>query len=216
MMTNISHLLTAALLASVFVAPAVQAADTMARTQARTTTTTRTMAANDAPPQRGVYLAGQAGLNLPTRDEGTLDNAAVFAGALGYRFNPNVRTEIEGAYRKNDFDDTSLGVLLTGDTKITTGLINAYYDFANNSFVTPYVGVGVGFAHGTLDITGPGGSARESDNAFAWQGIAGLAYNVSQQIDLTADYRYLDTANFSDLGTDYSAHEVRAGLRYNF
>lgn len=191
-MTTKSIIFTAALLVTVFTIPAVQAAD------------------------NNVYIAGQAGLNMPAGDDGEFDNDAVFSAAAGYHLNPNVRIEGELSHRKNDGEDTSLGVLITGETKVTAALVNAYYDFKNTSRFTPYIGAGIGAAHGKIELTGPGGSADEDDNAFAWQGIAGVTYNLTNNVDLTTDYRYFDTANFDEIGADYSAHEIRAGVRYSF
>lgn len=171
--------------------------------------------AGDYAHDHGFYVAGQAGLNMPTRDDDTLDNAAVFGGAFGYQAYPNTRIEMEASYRKNDVDG---GGVIFGDTKIASGLINAYYDFKNRTPVTPYLGAGAGWAYGkgTVDVPALGLSADESDNAFAWQGIAGVSFDVAPRLAITTDYRYFDTANFDDIGDDYSAHEVRAGVRYSF
>lgn len=170
-------------------------------------------AAESAP---GPYIAGQVGINLPTGDDGVLDNAAAFAGAAGYRFNPNVRIEGELSYRKNDASEDVLGVPVTGNTKITTAMVNGWYDFANDSAFTPYIGGGLGVAHGSAKATALGVTVKESDSALVWQAGAGVGYALNDQVALTADYRYLDTSTFDDIGADYRAHEVRAGVRYSF
>ena len=172
----------------------------------------------------GPYLSGQVGYNHPVGDDDTLDNSASFSGAVGYRFNPNVCLEGEVSYRKNDFGtDLDLGngpFDFSGDTKVTTFMANAFYDFANASAFTPYIGGGLGLAHGTAQASGSDGvfvvDADESDNAFVYQLAAGVSYDLTNQFAVTADYRYLDTATFDDIGDDYRAHEIRAGARYTF
>lgn len=177
---------------------------------------------------RGPYISGQLGYNKTVGDSGTLDNAASFAAAAGYRFNPNVRVEGEVSYRNNDYADTITGASASGDIKGTTLMANAWYDFANASALTPYVGGGLGIMRANADVKFPGfiTTIDDSDVAFAWQLGGGLAYDVTSSVALTADYRYMDTGNFNfkvsnggvaniDAG-DYSAHEVRVGARYSF
>lgn len=172
--------------------------------------------AADANATGAMYIAGQAGYNNPVGDSGLLDNTVSFAGAVGYRVSQNLRVEGELSHRKNDYSTTALGPVVSGDSKGTALMANAWYDFANSTAFTPYLGGGIGFAHGSLTATGPGGTAKVSDNALAWQLGGGMAYNVTANVALTADYRYLDTAEFDDIGDDYRAHEIRAGVRYSF
>ena len=167
---------------------------------------------------KGVYVGGQIGWNNPVRDSGTLDNAASFTGLVGYRFNQNIRADYELGYRKNDYSETALGLTLDGDTKVITNLVNVWYDFHNQSDFTPYVGGGIGFAYGKAEAVEPTTplAIDESDVTFAYQLGAGVAYNIQPAIALTTDYRFIDTATFSDIGDDYSAHEIRVGVRYDF
>lgn len=105
------------------------------------------------------------------------------------------------------------------------------YDFANSSSFTPYIGGGVGIAHASFDASGTtilgAFNSDDSDNTFAYQLGAGVAYDIAPQLALTADYRWLDTAHAGfdatlggtpvsfDAG-DYRAHEVKLGVRYSF
>jgi opacity protein-like surface antigen len=184
------------------------------------------MAADANTPSAGPYISGQVGYNMPS--ENALDNNASFAAAAGYRFNPNVRVEGELSYRKNDYSENVDGVSANGDVKGTNLMANAWYDFANSTAFTPYIGGGLGMMRGSAKIgfAGSPTTIDDSDTVFAWQLGAGLAYNVTQNIAVTADYRYIETNNFNfdvknglvstfDAG-DYRAHEVRAGLRYSF
>lgn len=155
-----------------------------------------------------VYVAGQIGYSNPTDSE--LEDNAAYAIAVGYKLSPVVRAELEGSYRKHDLED---GV--AGEVRTTLWSANVWYDFVNDSKFTPYVGGGLGLAYGKGNLTAPVGF-KEHDTAFAYQLGGGVAYELCEHIDLTADYRFIDTNKFSDIGDDYKSHEFRAGIRYNF
>src|SRR5690606_10329755 len=89
----------------------------------------------------------------------------------------------------------------------------------------PYIGAGVGAAHLDIDGASPvdGVTANGSEWAWAYQGIAGVGYQINSNLGLFADYRYLDTTevNFrtsagKELGTDFTEHRVMVGLRWFF
>jgi outer membrane protein OmpA-like peptidoglycan-associated protein len=63
----------------------------------------------------------------------------------------------------------------------------------------------------------------DDDVQFAYQGIAGIGYNVNQRLQLFVDYRYFGTTDLAlrttaDVGVDadFRNHTVLAGLRYTF
>lgn len=162
---------------------------------------------NPFADNQSVYLALEAGGNFPTDSD--FEDSGSYAAALGYQFGPMIRAELEVAYRNNDIEDTS------GDADTWTTMLNAFWDFKNETRFTPYVGAGLGWAHQNLDT----GAVDDDDNAFVYQVGAGASYNFTQNWAVTADYRWVDTGDF-DYGAgsddDYSAHEVRAGVRYTF
>ena len=75
-------------------------------------------------------------------------------------------------------------------------MANAYYDLKLGAF-KPFVGVGIGGARVNDDhevFAGGLGTKLDVDEtrtAFAYQGRAGIAYELSELWDLTAGYRYL-------------------------
>lgn len=187
---------------------------TAANAQDTTTTTYRTTTYTQSyyhwnpfsPDATGVYIAGQAGGSFP---EDNLDDDGVYAITLGWQFHPMIRAEIEGAYRVNDNEAGG------GDAKTWTYMVNGYWDFKNDTYFTPYIGAGLGWAYNKLDAAG----ISESENNFAYQGIAGISYEITPNWSLTADYRYIDTLRFDYAAfplNDYQAHEVRGGVRYTF
>jgi opacity protein-like surface antigen len=183
-----------------------------AGTQSVTTKTTRTQSIKTSTYQgilSNAYVAGQIGYNNPTG--GDLDDEASYSVSLGYHVNPSFRVEGEFAYRENDISVSGV----SGDSRVGNLMVNGWYDLVNSSKFTPYVGGGVGIAHGELKGTTGGAFFDDKDYAFVYQAGAGVAYALNDKIDLTADYRFIDTSNFN-FGEDYKAHDVRAGLRYNF
>jgi outer membrane protein OmpA-like peptidoglycan-associated protein len=90
-------------------------------------------------------------------------------------------------------------------------MINGFYDFNRGGGISPYVGVGIGYAN--VDI----GSVDDSN--WAWQAMAGLAVPLSERLDLDVSYRFF---NVEDLEAgaitdgDYEHQAVTVGLRYAF
>jgi opacity protein-like surface antigen len=75
---------------------------------------------------------------------------------------------------------------------VLSGMINALLDFGNEDGLSFYGGGGFGRARVK--------SMGQSDSAWAWQGIAGVRYALSRNIDIGLKYRYFSTGklNLSD------------------
>lgn len=194
-----------------------------------------------AQADTGFYLEGKAGWSFP-RDpdisargldgELELEDAPVFGGALGWRFGA-FRLEADASWRKNDIDSarTEGGIEVDGSGDVSTlvGMVNLFVEPDLGLPVRPYIGGGVGGAWIKLDASE--GDLFEIDDdvgAFAWNLAAGLAFDVTESLALTATYRYLrlEGTDFSadlagvDVGDvdvdDIESHEVLLGLRYTF
>jgi opacity protein-like surface antigen len=147
----------------------------------------------------------------------------------GYDFG-TFRLEGELVYRINGPDKFSIAgesFGMSGDYTSTSLMVNGYYDFKTLSpSVIPYLGVGIGASNVQADITIEGERVvDESQIVFAYQLIAGVAFPVSKELAIFADYRYFATtdpsfnSNFvagNNVDMEYSSHNVMAGLRYNF
>jgi outer membrane protein OmpA-like peptidoglycan-associated protein len=184
-------------------------------------------------PPKGLYLGGGLGLSMPpdakitgpqTSTKADLENFVGGMVNLGYAYPNNLRSEIELGYRQNDVESvgTSGG---SGDYSTFNGMINLYYDIPGLGRWTPYLGAGGGMARLELDGVAPvnGSTLSDDDWVWAYQGIAGVGYQLTNNLGLFADYRYLDTTegNFTtaggrELGTDYTEHRVMVGLRWFF
>jgi len=210
-MTNTSRLLaTAAVLA--LLAPAAAKAD-----------------------DHGFYLGGNVGVSIPTDPD--FDSAGVtnevetnvgFAGiaAVGYQFDSNWRVQGEFAARLNNVSDitgTGAGPATDGDVNVYSLMADAIYNVPTGTRFEPYVGVGAGMAWVAAKDVGTifGDTIDDTDAVFAYQGIAGVEYKVSDRLRAGLDYRYFRTADTkftTNLGTDvdgeYENHTVTVGLRY--
>jgi OmpA-OmpF porin, OOP family len=190
---------------------------------------TGTRAAEDGP-----YVEGRFGISLPrdseldsatTSQDVDLDHGFVGNVAVGHGYGNGFRTELELGFRENDVDSISGGGAASGDVSSWSAMVNALYDFNASGKLQPYVGVGAGVAR--LDVSGASPSAGttidDADTTFAWQGMAGVAYAVSERVKLTLGYRYFavpDASINNSAGTsfdsDYASHDILFGLRYSF
>jgi len=100
-------------------------------------------------------------------------------------------------------------------------MANLSYDIPVSATVTPYVGIGLGAVGTHVKALGEDdGSIR-----FAWQARAGVAFQVTPGVALTADYTYRQTSagklQFGDEELAYrlgktKASQIAAGLRFTF
>jgi outer membrane protein OmpA-like peptidoglycan-associated protein len=125
-------------------------------------------------------------------------------GAFGMFLPQDFRVEVEGAYRENDFDTGPFTITLAGPVLSPvsaaagtlsgwSAMVNALKDFPNDSAITPYVGVGAGAAGRKLEFTCTPAAAcgvNDQHTAFAYQAIAGLSFDLADNIQLFADYRF--------------------------
>lgn len=157
--------------------------------------------------------------------------------AVGYGADIGPRGEIELGYRKVDFDElrgsSRPGVPdspYEGNMKTWSLMANGIYVFEAGK-LRPYFGVGFGLAKHKASQEAQG-TAREgsgSDNVFAYQGLLGVSYPMSESMELRGGYRYFATQT-ADLdgvyeGVDgvyegaelsYGAHNFEAGIVFRF
>jgi OOP family OmpA-OmpF porin len=190
------------------------------------------------------------GIGVNPRGKVGFETGWVVVGSVGYGFGNGLRAEIEGNYRENDVDK------IRGFNGITTSRVegtsrsygvmaNVFYDldftrFGVPTYVQPYIGAGIGYVWREFDdvgLTVLGSRIRDSgtDGRFAYQGIAGLAFPLTNVgvpgLTLTTEYRFLGTLEHSidttSSGGSFTVgrggtrsenynHSVMLGLRYAF
>jgi len=146
------------------------------------------------------------------------------SGAIGYKLTRSIRTEFEVAFRTSDVD-TDAATLTTGQTGSNTRrtlafMVNGYYDYHNQTALTPYIGAGIGEAYvkssRTYQDTGTGEmTAAQKGWALAYQFMAGVNYETEvgvTPIDLTLGYRYFTGA---DVETDKAISTAPSKFKFN-
>lgn len=198
-------------------------------------------------PQERWYLRGDVGYSFNSDPELTdslggildgdkLDNSWSVGGGIGYYLMRGIRMDMTIEYRTDaELYGYFVGdptMPLTGELNSWVGLANFYYDFDMGHRITPYVGVGIGFASHTMDpgkqfdAGDPVDFNGKTETEFAWALMAGVDIDLRDRWKLDVGYRYMDlgdvkytdakkgskTFNIDDL----ESHEIRVGLRYSF
>jgi opacity protein-like surface antigen len=189
------------------------------------------------------YFELEAGSTLiPDQDvDGAVDNGDldlesgfVVGGAAGMRLSPFFRVEGALGYRRAEVDTFEIdGPFLTdveGRVGVFSTLANAYFDVPIPNFpATPFLGVGLGFAVLDVDLYDrfDGVNIEDSSVQFAWNLTGGVAWAVTQNLDIVTRYRYFATENSSHSASgtatlpgaadlEFESHEAVLGLRFNF
>jgi outer membrane protein OmpA-like peptidoglycan-associated protein len=192
-----------------------------------------------AYPKQGWYVGGAGGLNIledteatngGSTDKLTFNPGFTVSGSAGFGFENHLRPEFELSFRRNLVDEAkgpTSGPASTGHFNTTAFMGNLFYDFDTRSGFTPYIGAGVGGALISADQAGQvfsGDTIKSTPFMFAYQGIAGAAFELSENLDFTVDYRYFRTlspdfktaAGLKVDDASYASHNVMIGLRYVF
>jgi outer membrane protein OmpA-like peptidoglycan-associated protein len=181
---------------------------------------------------------GSTGLNFGTQER----EGFMAGGGAGWKFG-QLRMELGLDFSGHDVDsvqvngDGGLGARLggaslngahtnpSGSIHIIDGMVNAAWDFRTGTPFVPYIGIGIGVAHVSLDSLSVAGRplSNSSDTVFAYQPMVGVRYHVTDAIAIGAEYRYFATVDPSlrdSSGAKFKArvesHNVLANLSYFF
>ncbi len=108
-------------------------------------------------------------------------------GVIGYDF-VGPRVELEGVFRRNT-GRLSLPFVGFGNLggsyaqEQIAAMVNVYYDFMAGSTLVPYIGVGAGVSF----INSYLGAGSSASTQFAYQGIIGVGWNVSDTFRVNLD-----------------------------
>ncbi|WP_319412969.1 outer membrane protein [uncultured Cohaesibacter sp.] len=201
----------------------------------------------------GWYLRGDLGVAVYTGAGGSwvdssaqkwdfhnesIDNGWLAGIGAGYYFSEHLRGDVTLDYRGKAKYKASApcgSPCLTSNESVKfsawTLMLNGYYDFGTWSAITPYVGAGAGLAYlRTTDYATDAAYqtfANKGKVNFAWNVMAGAAFDITDQLKLDTNYRLVslgkartghstvasqpNPVKFKDL----YAHEFRVGLRYD-
>ncbi len=156
--------------------------------------------------------------------------------AAGYDFG-RLRLEAEVAYRRANVQRTTIDrggtgfpgltgqSTADGDVSALAWMANGIVDILPQSRVTPYIGIGVGGALLQLENFAAMGTTfvNHSDLEVAYQGIAGVRYQIAPSVSMALDYRFFSTttANLHNtrggaFNVPYRSHNVILGIAYHF
>lgn len=163
----------------------------------------------------------------------TFDSNFAYGVTFGYDFDNAWRVEGELTRREADVDTHDLdggGAIAGsfGEGNSTAIFANIFYDFENDSRVTPYVGGGIGTVQVDYANFGVPGLAAldDDDDVFGFQLAAGIAVDINDTVAFRTDLRLLEpgdaelTSSAATGSTtsdvSYSSLDVTVGLRFNF
>ena len=195
------------------------------------------------------YVGTLGGLNINRPGNGSIDgvandtqhyNTGYATGAFaGYDLG-KLRLQADLIYRRNGTTRLSIeegDSVPLGDSSLSTlaPMFSALYDFDTGSAFTPYVGAGVGAARVTHRITDLGGTSTASVSTSKWtmayQGLAGINYDVAPNWKIGVEYRFFATPGVSKLrltatplllfdlrqdGLETQSHSTFLSLTYSF
>lgn len=186
-----------------------------------------------APQKGGLYVAIFGGLNVhQTADVNDIAATEIdlesdtgwFAGLkLGYVFPTEAILkpviEVEGFYNGVEAQyETDAGFEFSSDFHSGVFMVNAMLKFDLGRF-QPYLGGGIGYAHvwaNEIEVDEEEIEDTERDGGtFAYQGIAGVEFHVSDRLGVFGEYKALVLDEVVGL-ENYLNHLVGVGLRFGF
>ena len=170
-----------------------------------------------------------------------MDRSLGLLVAVGYGAAGGLRTELEFGLRRADFDSLGgVGVVtpsielsvesevpFRGDASTFSAMLTAVYVLEAER-VRPYPGIGIGLALHDIFLDAQtikvGPEAIEIKQitgdvvAVAYQVLVGIAYSVSERIELRAGYRYFTAgeSEFDELRARYTTRNLEAGILFRF
>ena len=171
------------------------------------------------------YVAVKGGYSILSKKDGAKYKNG-FAGAAEFGISYDAfRLGLEVSYKQNKIKEVearraAAAAGMEKDEKVNTlaAMINVYYDYALTEECSLYAGLGLGIAKTTVKTVD---GLEAGKTVFAWQILAGVAYDINENWTVEAGYRLFNT---SKIKVDFKDKKVKApfassielGLRYNF
>ena len=168
--------------------------------------------------EAGPYVTANVGTGFNTETTGEVsgidieaDSRTTFMGGVGFGYDTgsNLRTEVGVSYGTADVDNVRVAgrnydVDESGDGWSVGTRI--FYDFANDSDFTPFVGTGVEL------------NWSDSSVVYAIPVVAGVSYEATESVDVFGQLTYAMAPAQDVSGVDYdfnSAFSVQMGIRFS-
>lgn len=163
----------------------------------------------------GLYVQGDVGVaKVKSKNAGkTISQNGVSPRlTVGYDFGNDVRIGVDYTHYK-DYKYNSDKV--SGKAKFQSVGVSAIYDFAGYENIKPYVGARLGVNRVTDDWSEKNGKTVSGRDTRIGAGVlAGVSYDVAENIALDAGYRYNYWGKYE--GIKIQSHEASVGVRVKF
>jgi len=178
-------------------------------------------AAENAVSSFNPYVAVKGGYSILTKKD-SIKYKNGFNGAVEFGVSYDAwRLGLEVSYRQNKIKsstNTNIAVDDTNKVNALAGMINVYYDYALTEECSLYVGAGLGMAK--FNFVAKNTKVEAGKCVFAWQVLAGVAYDINENWTVEAGYRLFGTSKVkvSDVAKIKTPlqNSLELGLRYNF
>lgn len=199
-------------------------------------------------PRHNPYLAVEGGISFRKKEGfgpgGTksLHEGPFMGVAYGYVLNPYLRGEAEISFRQNEVKRIQLppvsGNAPSGDEQTVAGMLNVYLTPGVWYHLSPYVGIGGGYAYTTyaLHLNLPPSTVgvppilppfshhnRGHSSNLAYQSMLGVNYHLSNDAELGVEYRYFRVKSITYryptgrfITTNFTAHTAIIRFMYLF
>ena len=159
-----------------------------------------------------------------------LDPGMRFGVAGGALFGDYFALELETGWIFNEIDSISGFDDVDGYVSQVPFLVNAAFQFRNNTGLTPFIGAGAGGSAIGINLDEAESALVELDGSagdvvFAWQGFAGLKFELNDNFSVGLIYKFLwsDDAEWEvddraqDIEVDGTrTHSISAMVSYKF
>jgi len=148
-----------------------------------------------------------------------LDDSWMIGAKFGYIF-PQVKwlaAELEYTYLADmDVDEPEVD----GDFNANNLMANLVFRYPEGK-IHPYAGFGLGWSFGNIEAQGQDEEVAwvfdEDDNAFAWQLLAGVNFEITPQWSADLGYKYFSCEyEFDNTDADAANHMIFVGVNYHF
>jgi len=152
-------------------------------------------------PASGLYLSADASANFM---EDLTENAGVASAGSRFEMDTGYRIGLVGGYNFTRYvgAEVETGFL---QNRFTGGnpqdwyaqvpiLANVVFRWENSSRLVPFLGAGAGGAYSIMQFGDSSATVSDGDMAFAWQGMAGLRYEITDRASIGLIFKYLAVA----------------------
>jgi opacity protein-like surface antigen len=143
----------------------------------------------------------------------------IVGGSLGYCWRYGLCVEGEYAYRRNEISKIHFfgqGSSNHGHLQTSSCMANLLWNVPLSSMgcacwnIHPFFGAGIGYDFQQMHSTSSRIDFSQKWKHFSWQVMAGLAYPIFCNTDITLEYKYHQSGNH------FYNHAIGFGLAYNF